>query len=338
MTETTKRKAKRKLSSIDFSKEGAHLALVSEEQGGPANGHDYALVLKANKFSDEFVEKMQQVRVTMELPDFLTKFFYIYGDDAKVLAYMMGYVEPAETQQMEDMEAEQEFQDWIQSKMEAFEILKSVYEAESIADALSQLDETEYLAMLHDQERLEKAFRKMDKASKESKPVVKAEAQDTSIAGEVNINEEVSTSGTKEELEKSMTQEVKTVEQEITVEMVEKSALESVQKALDEQKVALEKAMETIAHFEAEKKLAIEKARKAEIVGAVKDEAKAEVLFKAVKDAADEDFQAVVKALTEMVAAVEQSDLFVEKGASAQEEPVVQESAVAKLLKAKQVK
>jgi hypothetical protein len=332
MTETTKRKAKRKLSSIDFSKEGAHLALVSEEQGGPANGHDYALVLKANKFSEEFVEKMQQVKVTMELPDFLRKFFGMYYEDSELLAAMMGYEKPEG--ENEPQEVENSYEDYIQARLEAFEILKTVNDAESLADALSELDETEYLAMLHDQERLEKAFKK---AAKESKPVAKAVADDTSIASEVKV-EEVSASVNQEELEKSMTQEVKTVEQEVTVEMVEKSALESVQKALEEQKVALEKAMETISQFEAEKKMAIEKARKAEVVAAVKDEAKAEILFKAVKDAADEDFQAVVKALSEMTAAVEQSDLFVEKGASAQEEPVIQESAVAKLLKAKQAK
>jgi hypothetical protein len=68
----------------------------------------------------------------------------------------------------------------------------------------------------------------------------------------------------------------------------------------------------------------------------VKDEAKAEVLFKAVKDSADEDFQAVVKALAELTVAVEKSDLFVEKGVSVEaEQPVEKESAVAKLIKAK---
>ena len=318
------RKAKRKLSDISFQHEGAHVALVSKEQGGPANLHDYALVLKANKFSEEFVQKMQQVRVTMELPDFLNKFFGLWGEDAKVLATMMGYVEPAETQEMENEEAQAEVQDWIKSRMEAFEILKAAHDSDNLAAVLSELDEEQYLAMLKDQELIEKAF------ENESKSSASAEADDTSPASEVN-KEEVSASINKENLEKSTMDENQK-------EMVEKATLDLLQKSFDEQKVALEKALETLAQFEAEKKAAIEKARKDEIVAAVKDADKAEVLFKAVKDVSDEDFQAVVKTLTEMQEAVEKSALFQEQGASSQEEPVIQESAVAKLLKAKQAK
>ena len=320
------RKAKRKLSDISFQHEGAHVALVSKEQGGPANLHDYALVLKANNFSEEFVQKMQQVRITMELPDFLKKFFGLWEEDAKVLATMMGYQEPADTQAMENEEAQMEMQDWIKSRMEAFEVLKAAHESESLASVLAELDEEQYLAMLKDQELIEKAF---ENESKLSASV--AEADDTSPASEVN-NTEVSASINKEPLEKSTMDENQK-------EMVEKATLDLLQKSFDEQKVALEKALETLAVYEAEKKAAIEKARKDQIEAAVKDAAKAEVLFKAVKDVSDEDFQAVVKTLTEMQESVEKSALFVEQGASAQEESeVVQESAVAKLLKAKQAK
>lgn len=404
-----KRKAKRKLSNIDFETEGSHIALVSKQQGGPASGADYALVMKSKGFSQEFIEKVQQVRVTMELPDFLKKFFGLWGEDADVLAYMMGYVEPAETQEMEKMEAEEEYQDWIKSRMEAFEILKSANESENLASVLSELDEDQYLSMLKDQELIEKAFEELEKAykpkvgdmvewnssggkargkiehvmtegtlgvpgtefsvkgtkenpaaliriyrdgeatetmvghkastlkkiskvSKESKlSASSAEADDTSPASEVN-NEEVSASINKENLEKSTMDEDQK-------EMVEKATLDVLQKAFDDQKVALEKALETLAVYEAEKKAAIEKARKDQIEAAVKDAGKAEVLFKAVKDVSDEDFQAVVKTLTEMQESVEKSALFQEQGASAQEETeVVQESAVAKLLKAKQAK
>jgi hypothetical protein len=335
---TTQTKAKKRLSNIQFDSTGAHIALVSKDQGGPANGHDYALVLKASNFSDEFVQKMQQVKVTMELPDFLQKFFHIYYEDAQVLARMMGYVQP-EAEVVED--SEDWYENYIQSKLEAFEILKAAYEADSLADVLSALKEDEYLAILQDQAKIEKAFKKIDKQSKESKPVAKqAAVDDTSkIDVEVKQEEEVSASVLKQaNKETVMTQEVKTVEQEVTVEMVEKAAFESVQKALDEQKVALQKAMETIAQFEAEKKAAIEKARKSEVLAAVKDEGKAEVLFKAVKDADAADFEAVVKALQELTAAADKSDLFVEKGASGEAEVKKEESAVERLLKAKYAK
>ena len=320
------RRAKRKLSDISFQHEGAHVALVSKEQGGPANLHDYALVLKANKFSEEFVQKMQQVRVTMELPDFLQKFFGMWSEDAKVLATMMGYVEPADTQEMENEEAQAEVEDWIKSRMEAFEILKAAHESDNLTAVLSELNEEEYLAMLKDQELIEKAFEKESQLSASN-----AGAKDTSPASEVN-DKEVSASSNTKPLEKSTMDENQK-------EMVEKATLDLLQKSFDEQKVALEKALETLAVYEAEKKAAIEKARKDQLVAAVKDEAKAETLFKAVKDVADEEFQAVVKTLTEMQESVEKSALFQEQGSSAQEEAeVIQESAVAKLLKAKQAK
>ena len=407
----TQRKAKRKLSDISFEKEGAHVALTSKSQGGPANTHDYALVLKANKFSEEFVEKMQQVRVTMELPDFLSRFFGLYGEQADILAYMMGYVEPAETQAMENAEAEEDYQDWIKSKMEAFEILKSANSADTLSEVLSELDETEYLAMLNDQALIEKAFEDIEKAYKpkvgdmvrwnssggkatgkvehvmtegtlgvpntefsikgtkenpavliriyrdgeatetlvghksttltkvqkslstESAPAAIADGNDTSTNAGVENIEGVSTSVNKEELEKSK------MEDEVKVETVEKAQFELVQKALDEQKVQLQKAMETIAAFEAEKKEAMNKAKTEKVKAIVKDESKVQAIAKAALALeSEDDFTAFLSAVEALVATVETSEMFVEKGASTQEEPAVKESAVAKLLKAKQVK
>ena len=328
MEKTNKRKTKRKLSDIDFSREDSHIALVSKQQGGPASGADYALVLKANNFSQEAIEKMQQVRVTMELPDFLRKFFGMYGDDVEILASMMGYEKP----EMEDEPYETEsYEDYIKSKMEAFEILKSAHEADSLADVLSALDETEYLAMLNDQERIEKAFVKLEKATQESAPAASATGNDTSPACEVK-SEEVSASVNKEELEKSK------MEDEVKVETVEKAQFELVQKALDEQKVQLQKALETIAQFEADKKEALNKAKTEKVKAIVKDESKVEAIAKAALSLeSEDDFTAFLAAIEAMMTTVEKSEMFVEKGASAQEETAVKESAVAKLLKAKQV-
>jgi hypothetical protein len=324
----TQRKAKRKLSDISFEKEGAHVALVSKDQGGPANNHDYALVLKANKFSEEFVQKMQQVRVTMELPEFLRKFFGMYYEDASILAAMLGYVPPVDTADT----ADNTYEDYIQSKLQAFEVLKSANEAESLATVLAELDETEYLAMLNDQELIEKAFKSVEKAT-ESAPAASAEGTDTSPACEV-IKEEVSASVNKEELEKSK------MEDELKVETVEKAQFELVQKALEEQKVELQKALDTIATFEAERKEAINKAKTEQVKAIVKDESKVEAIAKAALSLeSEEDFTAFLTAITALTAAVETSEMFVEKGASTQEEETqVQESAVAKVLKAKLIK
>ena len=187
------RKAKRKLSNIDFETEGSHIALVSKQQGGPASGADYALVMKSRGFSEEFIEKVQQVRVTMELPDFLKKFFGMYYEDAEILARMMGYEKP---EQEEKAEVET-YEDYIESRMEAFEILKSAHDSDNLAAVLSELDEEQYLAMLKDQELIEKAF---ENESKLSASV--AGADDTSPACEVK-DEEVSASSNKKPLEKS---------------------------------------------------------------------------------------------------------------------------------------
>jgi glutamyl/glutaminyl-tRNA synthetase len=319
----TQRKAKRKLSDISFEKEGAHVALTAKSQGGPANNHDYALVLKANKFSEEFVQKMQQIRVTMELPDFLRKFFGMYYEDSNILAAMLGYVEPAK-------EDSGTYEDYIQSQLQAFEVLKSANEAESLASVLSELDETEYLAMLKDQELIEKAFKNLETAN-ESAPTASAAGTDTSPACEVT-KEEVSASVNKEELEKSK------MDEDVKIETVEKAQFELIQKALEEQKVELQKALDTIATFEAEKKEAINKAKTEKVKAIVKDESKVEAIAKAALSLeSEEDFTAFLTAITALTTAVETSEMFVEKGASTQEEePKVQESAVAKLLKAKQ--
>ena len=66
--EPIKRKTKRVLTGIDFSGETSHIALVSKEQGGPASGADYQLVLKATESFEEqptaleLVEAIKSVR------------------------------------------------------------------------------------------------------------------------------------------------------------------------------------------------------------------------------------------------------------------------------------
>lgn len=150
MNGTKNRKTKRKLSDIDFSREDSHVALVSKEQGGPANGADYALVIKATNFSEEFIEKASKIRVTLELPEFLNKFFGMYYEDAELLARMFGY----EPEQMGEPQLVT-YEDYIQSKLQSFEVLKSLNE-EGVA-ALANLREDEYLALLEDQLLIEKA-------------------------------------------------------------------------------------------------------------------------------------------------------------------------------------
>jgi hypothetical protein len=158
------------------------------------------------------------------------------------------------------------------------------------------------------------------------------------------------------ELEENMTDKVQDAAQdaklEMTVEVVEKSALDAVQKAFEQEKEALQKALDAqksqleeaqkvLKALEQEKKEALAKARKDAVVAAVKDTEKAEVLFKAVGLVESEEvFQEVVKALADISALAEQNEMFVEKGVSVEGDgsDKKNESAVAKLLKAKHAK
>ena len=75
MTDKTKQKATKRLTDISFEHEGAAIALVSASQGGPASGKDKVLQLKAtNGFSQETIQKAQQIQVTLDIPEFLQKF------------------------------------------------------------------------------------------------------------------------------------------------------------------------------------------------------------------------------------------------------------------------
>lgn len=335
------KRAKRKLTDITFDHEGAHIALVNASQGHGANNHHYTLLMKNQNFSQEFIEKASQVKVTMEITEFLNRFYGMYGEQAEVLARAMGMRTAMQDREEQDEDdrpmREEDYEDYIQSKLEAFEIMKSLNDSEDKITELSRLDEDDYLALLNDQALIEKAFRKLERAEKallkkqkESTAIANASADEPSVTvGVVEVEASVVNKANKET---NMTQEVQ-VEQ---VEMVEKSQLEQLLKAQADMQVELQKARDLLSVYEQEKKAAIEKARKQELTAAVKQAEVAEVLFKAVKDAADEDFAAVVKALADMQAVVEKSAMFEEQGASVQEDQeVVQESAVERLLKAK---
>jgi len=346
MSELIKRKAKRKLSNIDFSKDGAHFALVSESQGGPASGADYALVMKSVNFSDEFIKKASQVTVTLEITDFLCRFFGMYGEDAEVLARALGLTTAMQDDKAEDaaeyaMESEPStYEDYIQSKLEAFEVMKSLYEATSIPEVLSSLNEDEYLSMLKDQELIEKAFKKIDKLEKNSAKAIMSNAEEGSTEAVAKAEQSDETETKVEPSEtvtkgNSMTKEVQ-VADEVKADVVEKSQFEAIQKAFDEQKEQLQKALELVAKFEQEKKDAILKARFEQVKNAVKDDAKAEVLFKAVGLIENEkEFLDIVKALSDMRAVIDSSDLFVEKGVQVEADDTVKESAIARVIKAR---
>lgn len=345
---TTKRTAKRKLSNFDFSKEGSHIALVHKDQGGAANGYSTLITKATEKYSPEFIQKMQLIRVTMELDDFLEKFFGLWESDAKVLAAMMGYKEepegegePANTYNDDSFyewyddklkesggrwvePTDSDYREWIAARLSGFEIVKGAYEADSQVDFLASLNEEDYLSLLKDQERLEKAL------SNEGKDGL----LDSLTGGKKPIDKGVDTS---KKISKKASKAVNTEETIMSgtnPEMIEKSQYEEILKQQKETQEQLQKAMEALAVVEKEKKEQIAKSRKAELVGAV-GEADAEQLFKAVGELEDEKFNAVVAVIKALNEKVDSSDLFIEKGANGEGTEQVAKSALATKLKQK---
>lgn len=348
----TNKKTKRVLKDIDFSADDAHIALCSRSQG-VANQSDFVVALKAKQFSQESIQKLQTVRVELSLPDFIKAFWKIEEDDAKALAYLMGWREDLA---QEAMEPEMEFQDWVASNMESFEIVKQLKDAkeQDYPELLSKLDEWQYVALLEEQEKFEKAFKQI-KLQKESASEQGVDASTSTVQHEVNkgkgVNPVVKRKAKKETLmdkeDQDKVQEVEKAEAGFTVvekqvEMIEKSEfqavlkqVEDIKKQAEEAKVELQKAKELVIKFEQEKKEQISKQRLADIEAAVKNKEHALVLHKALVQAEQEQFVEVVKALAAISLDSEQNDLFVEKSMQVEEKPMVEESAVARLIKAK---
>lgn len=348
--EKGKIKAKRKIKALDFSGSDAAVALVSTSQGGPANNVP-TLLIKAQNFSEDFIKKASMVTVEMEITEYLQRFFGIWGEDAEILARSLGFttagqekfaleqaekqLEMQETPKRPDWDSkpgDKDFEAYVVSRVASIDVMKALYESENIPETLSKLSEEEYLSFLQDQEMLEKAFKQIEKNS----TAVAVENGATDSGAEQAEKSEISKGVVPETIVNKGTDVMQEQNTEVQIEMIEKAQFESVQKALEAQTVELQKALDVIKQFEAEKKEAIQKARFDLLKSAVKDNEKAEVLFKAVGLVEDEtEFQAVVKAIGELVAQVEKSDLFVEKGAEAQGTDEVIENPLRKLLESK---
>ena len=367
----TKRKPKRILKDISFENDSAHLALVHRDQGGPASGADYKLVVKSmDKYSEEFLERASQVSVTLEITEYLTRFYGLMQADAEILARSLGYTtagqekyaleqqeemledqEPPEYPSWEDEPGDKKFERYVESKVASIDVMKQLYEAEDITEVLSNLPEDKYLQLLVDQSKIEKAFKKIDtEKNKPAKAKVKTkfieqdnptdsvekstEAVTSKIVHEV-INEDKPSVVTKHKEKKSMAKEtVQVIDAEI--EVVNKSQFDEIQKQFNDQQIELQKALDLVKQFQAEKLEAIAKSRNAAIKDALKDDAKAEVIAKSLRsDLDDTEFQAVVKALADITVQLEKSALFQEQGASVEVEANAGEDALARLIKSK---
>lgn len=350
MTEEVKKKRtpKRKLKDISFDHEGAHLALVSDQlNGGPANLQPNALFLKAIEgFSEEILEKASQVTVTLAIEEFLEKFFDVEEDDAEVLARALGYttemqdkIAAGETPDLPEAEEGEdpefasldEYEAYIRKKISSYKIMKAMKDASGDTSVMANLSGEDYLALLQDQAQIEKAFDKVAELKKATKVEVRKESDlkasasgsDTQhgngdVTKNASVEKKVEPSGSVSQVNKGnymADKEVKTVVADVEKELVEKSVLVDLQKAFDEKAVELQKALDLVKQFEQEKKDAITKARKEKLGAAVKNEEQAAALFKGANLLEDADFEAFVKAVADIQAVADQSDLFKSVGA-----------------------
>lgn len=331
---TDKVKAKRKLTDITFEHEGAHLALVHKAQGGAANGYKTLVMKSVDNRSPDFIEKASQVKVTLSLPDFLEKFFHVWGEDAELLATLFGY-EPSEDNSEEystqsfwswyrekAMEhgavdswgdpitrpTSQDRKEWVEDQLQGIEILKSATLAKGSADFINSLTEEQYLNLLKDQQFIEKSFK-----LQEVKKDLDGESGGKPTKG---VNPKQTKASKADTQEKEMTQE--------TIEKAQYDAKEvELQKALAD----IQKAKEEIELFKAKEKEAVEKAREAEVTAAVEDVEASAKLFKAIKELDAEAFKDVVDVVKALTAKVDESEMFKEKG-SPEEGVKVAKSAV----------
>jgi len=306
---------KRVLKDLDFSGEKSHIALVHKDQGGAASGANFVVVSKS-RLDPEIVAKAAKIRVTMDICEFLERFFHIYGSDAMVLASLMGY-------EMEDGEDEpQSYEDYIKEKVSAFELLEDMEESEDPAEMMKSLSGDDYIKVLKSQALVEKAFRKQDRLAKKNPAGNTAKEEDTEVVKSnesVNSNAEVDPSGENTTKDKKMDDVV------------------NLQKALDDQKVELEKALAEVAAMQAEKKEQVLKSKIAQIAEVMKDQTQAEVVAKAaLKLESEDEFNSFVQVIKSLNEQIEKSALFQEQGTTVNTEAEVKvsESRVADLLKA----
>ena len=308
-------KAKRRLTDIKFDHLGGHVALVGKHQGGPANGYSTLIFKATNDVPNDIVEKATQVSVTMDFEEFLVKFFNMYYEDAKILAKLLGFEEEEEDDSSDEYESE--YKKYIDERVAAISIMKSVYSKQDVKKALSELSYKDSLAVLEAQELLEKAMSSVN--SEGDNVSVKKAGMDSP-----------STTNAEENMEKIE----KALHEELVTKAV-KEAVDVVKAELTTQAEVLKAAQAELEVFKAAQKEAIVKARK-EALTAVLAEDQVESVFKATEELPQEAFEVIVKSLAEKAAQLEQSELFKETGVPGQsEQDPVKMDGTAAILKAK---
>jgi hypothetical protein len=314
--------ARKRLSNFNFEGEGSHVALVGKHQGGPANGVTTLLTKSTKDITEEQVDKATMVQVEMTIVEFLTRFFGLWYDDAVVLAKIMGL----DTAPEEQEETVDWYDKWINEQVDAVKLMKSLVMDKSDADinqSVASLKPEELLLLLETQKKFEQAL--------SSKEGVTVSSDTTSPSVEKSHNKGI-------EMSEFVT---KAVHEEQISKAVEEAVAKAVKEKEEEivaKQAELDSALEVVKGLEAKEKESVEKGRKAALKEAGRADEEVEALYKSTEALSAEDFNNVVKAMAKDNKAIEESDMFKEKGVSGETVDVQEEDGVAALTKSYQEK
>lgn len=304
-------KAKRRLSNFNFEDEGSHVALVGPSVGGAANSWTTLITKSTNNITEDQVNKATMVTVELTIHEFLSKFFDMWYDDAEVLARIMGF----DTSPDDEADSVDWWDAYIEDRVSAVTIMKSLVldkSEEEVNKAIASLKPEDLIELLEVQKQFE---------------------QNLSSPEGVKLLKGTNTSS----VEKSNNKGTKMTEF-VTKAVHEAEILKAASEAVAAKEVELQKALEQITAFQAEKKEVIAKARAAAISEVEKDEKAAEALLKSLEAVSDESFEVVIKSLKAKEEKLEDSDLFVKKSKNTEVEEPESENATSAILKAKYAK
>lgn len=297
---TEKKKVKRVLFNFDFDSEGAHVALVSKKQGGPANGVPVLITKALNNGIQptdaiKVSKALEQVTVTLSMEAFLSKFFGLWSEDAEMLTKLLGFQTEYEAYKEKNGDDEEwSHEKWMEEKLSKFTLMKSLHDNPN--QTIPDEDFIEITKMQHSIE-----------------PLLLQQKEETNMVNSTTIV-----------IEKSRFSELETKEAELTV---------AVQKAADLQsEVETLKAQITKA---TEDKEAIElnafKDRLSTLVAEAELEKVSKSLFNLNKVDA-ESVEAIIATFVAKKAALENSDLFKEESHEEQVSPEVKQVQAMKAL------
>lgn len=296
-------KAKRRLTNISFEREGCHVALVHQVQGGPANGVTTLLTKSTNDIEDsalqEQLEVVEKAKYYQELRNTLEEGLREHFKES--LEYNWLYLEDFnDTQVVFSTDGKMFSSGYSLGDNDKYTFdpvakevdVKRVYEVTPDGDLLLSED----------------ALKDMESGMREL--LTKSLENTDTVNRASNLLKSI------QEKEKNLMDEIQKAVAE--AEKVLKAQIEELQGKLD-----------AYAAAEKESKVALRKSTLAEIVA----EEQVEAVLKSLEALSDEAFTATVETMKALKAPTVDQDLMVQK--SGEGEPVVEQNTTAALIKAR---